>query len=116
MIRKRFPKDRRRRIAAWTAVAIAWSTAIVARTVGAPAAAVQPNAPEAITPPPSPGTTIPTTTLAPVPDMPQDGLVVLRYTPAPQPAPEVRRVIVSSPAAGGNVTASAPTRKASSGS
>lgn len=116
MIRKRFPKERLRRIAAWTAMALAWGTAVVARTVGAPAAAT-PEVADVAAPAAPTATAVPTTTLAPVPDMPEDGLVVLRFTPAERPEPEVRRIVVSQPAAGGGGAASPPpTTKASSGS
>ena len=116
MIRKRFPPARRWRIAAWTTVAVTWVTAIVARTLGTPVAA---PAVEAIPPPPPAptATTVTATTPAPLPEMPEDGLVVLRYTAVPPPPPEVRRVVVSSPAPGPAATAApAPTTKVSSGS
>lgn len=90
MIRKRFPASRVRRLLGWTSVAIAWSTALVARGLAAP-----PPEAEVAAPPP---TTVPVaTTTVPVamPTMPEDGLVVLHYTPVPKPAAEVRRVVVT---------------------
>ena len=107
MIRKRFPWARRNRIAAWTAFGLAWTTALVARTVGAPAAVV-PETAEA--PPPGPSLT-----MATVPEPPEDGLVILRYTPAERPEPEVRRVVVTQQAPAPTVT-HAPTTQRSSGS
>lgn len=90
MIRKRFPAHRVRRLVAWTSLAIAWSTALVARglTTPEPTATAQPAPP----PPPAPtATTVPSS----MPTMPADGLVVLHYTPVEKPAPEVRRVVVT---------------------
>lgn len=126
-MRDRFPRDRRLRIAAWTAMAIAWSTAVIARTLGAPAPvseAATAAPPEAIPTPMTTGTVgAPTTTGAPVPTLPEDGLVVLRYTPIDKPTAEIRRVVVTRPASGGTATASGgaaapppPTTTTSSGS
>lgn len=117
MIRKRFPKERLRRIAAWTAMALAWGTAIVARTVGSPAAVAAPEVADSDNPVALTTVAVTTTTMAPVPEMPADGLVVLRFTPAQRPEPVVRRVVVTQPAAGGGGGSTAPaTTKASSGS
>lgn len=89
MIRKRFPSERRRRILGWTSVAIAWATALVARGIAAP------DAGAAAPPPPiEPTAATTTTTAVTLPTLPADGLVVLRYTPAPTPPPEVRHVVV----------------------
>jgi hypothetical protein len=108
VIRKRFPATRVRRLMAWTGVTVACGTAVVARTVGAPVA----EEPVADLPEPEPLTSEATIDAhVAVPTLPDDGLVVLRYTPAARPQPEVRRVVVSTPAA-----ASAPTHKTSSGS
>jgi hypothetical protein len=114
LIRKRFPWARRNRIAAWTAFGLAWTTALVARTVGAPAAVV-PETAEAPPPGPSVESVAPTATMATVPEPPEDGLVILRYTPAERPEPEVRRVVVTQQAPAPTVT-HAPTTQRSSGS
>jgi hypothetical protein len=106
-------------------MAIAWSTAMLARTLGAPAseAAEAVTAPPATVPPPTTAAPPTTTTAAPVPTMPEDGLVVLRYTPVEKPQPEIRRVVVTRPGSGSTATASAgaaapppPTTTTSSGS
>ena len=113
MIRKRFPWARRGRVAAWTAFSLAWTTALVARTVGAPAV----TSPEAATPPPAApiASVAPAARPATVPEPPEDGLVILRYTPAPRPEPEVQRVVVTQQAPSRSVTR-APTTHQSSGS
>lgn len=115
MIRKRFPKERRWRVVAWTGLAVAWGTTLIARTVGAPAA--EPAEPVAVSPPPPPTTSAPAQVTASVPEMPDDGLVILRFTPGPEPEPVVERIVVSRPAvSSGTATAPAPTTKQSSGS
>ncbi len=107
-------------------MAIAWSTAIVARMFGAPASqAAEPEAAPATTLPAPVTTEAPAeTTVPPVPTMPEDGLVVLRYTPVEKPKAEIRRVVVTRPGSGGTTTASSggaaapppPTTTTSSGS
>lgn len=110
MIRKRFPRERLLRIVAWTTLALTWVTTIVARSIAAPAT----DPVEAAPTQPVQATTA--AAVAPaqqtVPTMPQDGLVVLRFTPGPEPEPEIQRVVVSTPAP----AAQAPTVKRSSGS
>lgn len=105
MIRKRFPAVRVRRLLGWTSVAIAWSTALLARGIAAPATTVEP----ATAPPPT-SAPVATTIHPTMPTMPTDGLVVLHYTPVEKPVAEVRRVVVtrqvSAPAAAPVVTSS----------
>ena len=113
MIRKRFPRARRMRIIAWTAVAIAWATAIVARTLGVGAADATEAASPSIAPPAAVTSPSVGESSVPVPNLPEDGLVVLRYTPGPKPEPEVRRVVVTQQAPAVSVPA---TTKTSSGS
>ncbi len=115
-MRKRFPKARRRRITAWTAFAVTWATAIVARSIGGPAGVA--GAETATIPSPEPEqAVVPATTTPPatLPELPADGLVVVRYTPVERPQPEVRRVVVATPAPS-PPAAPAPTTQRSSGS
>lgn len=96
MIRKRFPSIRTTRIAAWTTVAVAWAIAIVGRQVAAeaPTGAAEPV--------PSTTTTAAVdSATASLPAMPEEGLTIIRYTPAPPPPPQtvVRQVVVASPVA-----------------
>ncbi len=111
MIIKRFFPNRWARITAWTAAAVAWVTSllVIQADRALPAGAVEP--------PPPPATTIPetATTLAPIPEATDRGLVVLRFTPTPAPPPEVitRTVVVSG---GGSPSTPAPEPVRSSGS
>ncbi len=114
MIRKRFPQQRRRRIAVWTAVAVTWATAIVARALGAPSA--QPVDMIAVPEPPGPAPRAPVVPPSEMPVLPEDGLVILRFTPAPQAEPDVRRVVVTQSAPATSPAAPAPTTKRSGGS
>jgi hypothetical protein len=84
MIRKRFPGHRVARIFGWTAIATAWAA------VGIKVAATGPVV-EAPAPPAAPAETQTVATQATLPVMPDGGLVVIRYTPAPAspPAPAV---------------------------
>jgi hypothetical protein len=105
VIRKRFPKIRTLRISAWTTIALAWAIAIVGRQMEAPAAE------EAALVPEPTSTTSPAAEVAnTMPTMPEDGLVVIRYTPAPPPPPSVVRQVVVQAAP------SSPTVSASQGS
>ena len=83
MIIKRFFPNRWARITAWTGAAIAWATSLLVVQSG--------RAATAETPPPPPPIEAPSTTtsLAPVPEAPAEGLVVLRFTPTPPPPPQV---------------------------
>ena len=120
MAPQRLPATRIAGILAWTAASVAWGTALVATANALPQAEelaegtdpdpiilVEPNEQFA---------------LAPLPTMPESGLVVLRYTPSEKPEARVvvRRVVVSSPSGGGSAPAAAPkkapTKVKSSGS
>ncbi len=98
MIRRRFPIDRTVRILTWAGVVTAWVTVLVSRTVGAPA-----TEPVAVleSVPLDPTTTAPAvgTTDAGVPDMPEDGLVIIRATPTIPPEPVIVRQVAPAPAA-----------------
>ncbi len=103
MILKRLFPTRWAKILAWTGASLAWGTTLIAVAANAAATDVaeQAEAPVAIDPPTT--TTVATTTTAPVPDMPERGLVVVRYTPVPPPPPQVvtRTVVVAGPSGGG---------------
>lgn len=119
MLKRLFPM-RWAKIAAWTGAALAWGTTAiaVASNANATAASDEPPIPQAIEPPTTTSTT--TTTVASVPEMPERGLVVVRYTPVAPPPPEIvtRTVSVagassrgagdSSPAVAPAATAPAP--------
>jgi hypothetical protein len=82
VIRQRFPGSRIARILGWTAVVTAWVTVGIRVTAtGEPAEA--PPEPE------SPAQVRTVATQATLPAMPDGGLVVIRYTPAPPPPPQV---------------------------
>jgi hypothetical protein len=94
-------------ITAWTGAAVAWGTAVVSVAAANPDVQTEEEAPAPIVVP------VTETVLAHVPDMPDSGLIVVRYTPVERPEPEViiqRRVVtVASPS-------QAPTKTKSSGS
>lgn len=83
----RFDASRRGRIAVWTGAALAWGTAVTL-SGQEPLQAGQDNA--------APPTSVETvdTVLAPVPAMPDKGLVIIRYQPSVVSEPEVRTVYV----------------------
>jgi hypothetical protein len=102
----RLPISRIAGIAAWSAASVAWGTTAVAvanhttqpaNTEPAEAAPVVAADPQ------------PIVEQAPVPTMPEGGLVVLRYTPSEAPRAEtiIRRVVVASPSGGGSAPAAA---------
>lgn len=117
MIRRLFPM-RWAKIAVWTGAALAWGTTAIAVASNANAAAPvdEPALPQPVEPSTTTSTT--STTAAPIPDMPERGLVVVRYTPVPPPPPQVvtRTVVVAGSSGGGGggggsapaATASAP--------
>ena len=77
-------------ITAWTGAAVAWGTAIVSVAAASPDTNTETQSP---TPTVAPAVE---TVLAPVPTMPESGLIVVRYTPVERPEPEVivqRRVV-----------------------
>ena len=117
MFRQRFKGLRSVRIVSWTAVAIGWVTAVIARV-----AIAGPQAPLADPTPPqlAPQTVfVPATQTATTPTLPDRGLVVIRHTPTAQPAPVaptpvVRRVVIQQTAPAPAVTQPAPARSSGS--
>ncbi|MCL1600148.1 MAG: hypothetical protein M3112_01270 [Actinomycetia bacterium] len=111
MAPQRLPLTRVAGIAAWTAASVTWGTAAVAVTNVAP----PPEIPAGSTEPEAELVVEADVqeVLAPIPAMPESGLVVLRYTPSEKPEARVvvRQVVVSSPSPGGSSTpAKAPTK------
>ena len=110
---KRLSPSRIAGISAWTAAAVVWGTAAVSASAATEAANAQPEEPQ---PTPPVETAVINEILAPVPTMPNSGLVIIRYTPVPVPEPQViveRRVVqVAGPSPG----ASKPPPAKSSGS
>jgi len=94
-------------ITAWTGATVAWGTAVVSVAAANPDVQAEDEATAPVVAP------VTETVLAPVPDMPDSGLIVVRYTPVERPEAEVivqRRVVTvasSSPA---------PTKTKSAGS
>ena len=123
MAPQRLPITRVAGIVAWTAASVTWGTAIVATANVAPEPVITADGPD-----PEPVVIVDLEVqeiLAPVPTMPESGLVVLRYTPSEKPEAKVvvQRVVVSSPSSGGGsapasapVKAPAPAKVKSSGS
>lgn len=98
-IRRLFPR-RWATILAWTGAAVAWGSVGIATAESAPA----PDDPvEPVT------ITTETQQLAAVPAQPENGLVVIRYTPSERPAAEVitRTVTQTASAAAPRVTSTA---------
>jgi hypothetical protein len=114
MFVKRLFPNRWARIIAWTGAAIAWSSVAVATIVKNEPA--PPSEQEAATPV-EPAVATTSTSVA-VPAVPENGLVVIRYTPVPPPKAEVvtRTVTVSGPSgtSGGGAKASPPPPKVES--
>ncbi len=101
MLKRLFP-SRWARIVAWTGAALAWATSIVA----VQAAAEQDTTgtePDTV-PEPGPEVQEVPAPMAVVPAAPQDGLVVIRYTPVPPPPPEVITRTVTVGGGGGSAT------------
>ena len=111
MAPQRLPITRVAGIIAWTAASVTWGTAIVATANVAPEPEVLADGPDS-----EPLVIVEQEVqevLAPVPTMPDSGLVVLRYTPSEKPEAKVvvQRVVVSSPSSGGGSSpASAPAK------
>ena len=83
---KRLFPSRWARIVAWTGAAVAWGTSIVAVQAAAEQGATEepasiPSEEPEVQEIPAP--------LAAVPDSPEQGLVIIRYTPVPPPPPEI---------------------------
>ena len=104
MLKRLFP-SRWARIVAWTAAAVAWGTSIVA--VQAATEQATTDEPEPV-PEPEPEVQEVPKPMAAVPAAPEQGLVVIRYTPVPPPPPEVitRAVTVGGGGGGGGPAAS----------
>jgi hypothetical protein len=84
VIVERFFPDRWARITVWTGAAVAWATSLLV------VQAAQPSTADATPPPPQPTEVpTPTTALAAIPEAPDQGLVVIRFTPTPPPPPQV---------------------------
>ncbi len=82
---QRLASGRWLRITAWTATAVVWGTTAVAASAAArPQPATTSDAGTTPTIEPAP-----TTTGAQLPAPPENGLVVIRYTPVPPPPPQV---------------------------
>ena len=105
MLSRLFP-SRWARIVAWTGAAVAWGTAVIAvqaaaqqgtSTESVPATEPEPEVEQIVQP------------VAAVPAPPEDGLVIIRYTPVPPPPPEVitRTVTVGGGGGGGGGTTAA---------
>jgi len=104
MIIKRLFPTRWARITAWTAAAIAWVVSVLATQTVAPSAAATPET-----------TDEPTEAIAPVtqavevmPTAPEDGLLIIRFTPAPPPPPRVITQTVVVQGSGGAGSAAPP--------
>lgn len=122
MASKRLPVSRLAGIAAWTAASVAWGTAAIAVANEAPTTTAKALGVMQSPPPVEAHEEV----LAPVPTLPESGLVILRYTPVERPEAKVvvRTVTVSSPSGGSSngsssqpaAPTSKPTREKSSGS
>ena len=96
MSRKRFPPARILRIVAWTTMATAWATTLLARATG--------WSPQAVTADPSGGTTATVPSSNPVeavPNMPAGGLVVIRVGPQSVVGSPTTVPSTTAPSAGG---------------
>lgn len=108
----RFDTGRRLRIAIWTGAALAWGTTATMAVQRKAEAASEEYGPSAV---PVPQVTE-APLAAPIPTMPDGGLVVLRYQPGPGVQPEVRTVYVqtaSPPPAAAPPSAPQPTSSGS---
>ena len=89
---KRLFPTRWARIISWTLAALTWATTgLIAQNTPEVTEAVP------VVPPPEPPVSpVVTTVPTPLPTVPDDGLVILRYTPVPPPPPQeiVRTVVV----------------------
>ena len=90
----RLPLSRLAKIGAWTGAAVAWGSAMVmAKEVAPTAESTTTTAPMTQTADASYGSA------STVPAIPNDGLVILRYKPIPEPEPEVVTRVVTVPVA-----------------
>lgn len=109
----RFDRARRGRILAWTGAALAWGTALTISVLEPESAGA--NA-QAATSQPSTSVVAPTSHLAAMPNPPARGLVILRFQPSTEQAPEVRTVYVQQkapPAPSGALAQPAPAPQSS---
>ena len=97
MLKRLFP-SRWARIVAWTGAAVAWATSIVAVQAAAEQGASDQSEPA---PAPEPEVQEVPAPVAAVPAAPEQGLVIIRYTPVPPPPPEVITRTVSVGGGGG---------------
>lgn len=105
----RFAPARRRSILAWTGAALAWGTAVTTGRLEPIRAAGEPSTPTSST------VVVPAPVIATeVPNPPQKGLVILRYTPSESQAPEVQTVYVRRTVTGSAASAgpAAPAKQA----
>lgn len=107
MIRRRFFPLRWARITAWTAATLAWGSTAIAVASQTPPEEAAP-----VTLPPADSVEAPSAEA--VPAMPASGLVVIRFTPAPTPPPQIITRTVTVPSA--PVQQQAPATVVSSGS
>jgi hypothetical protein len=87
----RFDGARRGRILAWTGAALAWGTALTISVLEPQSAGV--NA-QSATSQPSTSVVAPASQVAAMPTPPDRGLMILRFQPSTEHAPEVRTVYV----------------------
>lgn len=85
----RFSSARRRSILAWTGAALAWGTAVTTGKLEPIRATSEPST----SPPSTVAERVPVET-TPVPNPPEKGLVILRYSPSVSQEPEVQTVYV----------------------
>jgi len=100
MLRRLFP-SRWARIVAWTGAAVAWGTSIVAVQAAAEQGAT--SEPEPV-PAGEPEVQEVPAPVAAVPAAPEQGLVIIRYTPVPPPPPEVITQTITVGGGGGGDT------------
>lgn len=116
MIRQRLSSWRVAKILGLTAALLTWSAALLARLVGLPvadAATPQGGAVE------DDATTVASTNAtatAPLPSLPEDGLILIRTARTAEPEPIVRRVVVQQPSSQAAATQAPQRRTQSSGS
>jgi len=113
MLRKRFPADRIGRVVGWTSVSVAWGAVVATRVLGSPAAADPPIAvPENGTPIRVVASTTPVT----MPDLPRDGLTVIRVPSTVVAIPAAaERAATKSPQVSANASATADERATGGG-
>jgi hypothetical protein len=113
---KRLSPSRIAGISAWTAAAVVWGTAAVTSSAAAEATTAQ--ADESAPAPPVEAPVV-NEIMAPVPALPNSGLVIIRYTPVPVPEPQVivqRRLVQASGPSSSTPSAAKPPPAKSSGS